>query len=64
MQKWKEHFKNLLGNSPKVNDEPMTKIINYQLYTKLGQFTEEEFKIVLTKLKRRNTLRSIGDQEI
>ena len=38
---WKEHFKNLLGKSPKVTDKPITKIINNQLDIKLGQFTQE-----------------------
>ena len=31
IHKWKEHFKNLLGNSPKVTDNPSTKIITCQL---------------------------------
>ena len=28
MQMGKEHFKNILGNSPKVTDKPNTKMIN------------------------------------
>ena len=47
----KEHFKNLLGKSPKVTDEPITKIMNNQLHITLGQFTEEGLDIV-QKLKR------------
>ena len=47
---WNESFKNLLGNSPKVTDKPITKIIYSQQDTKLGQFIQE-FNIVLTKIK-------------
>ncbi len=39
----------LLGNSPKITDKPTTKIINKQLDTKLGQFTQEELSRELTK---------------
>ena len=52
---WKEHFKNLFGNSPKVTSKPITKIINYQLGIKQGQFTREEFNVVLTKIKNTKT---------
>ena len=41
-QKWKEHFKNLLGNPSKITDKPMEKIINCQLDIKVRQFMEEE----------------------
>ena len=44
----KEYFKNLLGKTPKV-----TKSINYQFDIKLGQITQEEPDIVVTK--RKNT---------
>ena len=50
---WKEHFKNLLGKSPKVTDKPITKIINNQQDIKPGQFTQEEVDIVLTKINNR-----------
>ena len=50
---WKEHFKNLLGKYPKVTDKPIMKIIHNQLDIKLRQFTQEEFDIVLTKIKNR-----------
>ena len=53
IQMWKEHFKNLLGNSPKVTDKPVMKIINNQLDIKLGQFILEEPNLVLTKIKNR-----------
>ena len=47
---WKEHFKNLLGKSPWVTDEPITKIINNQLDIRLRQFTPE-LDVVVRKLK-------------
>ena len=46
IQKWKEHLKNLLGNSLKVTVKPITKIINCQL----GQFREKEQKLKAEKL--------------
>ena len=49
---WKEHFKNLLEKSPKITDEPITKIINNQLDIKLRQFNQEELHVVL-KIKNR-----------
>ena len=49
IQIWKELFKILLRNSPKVTDKPITKIINYQFDIKLEQLTLEEFIVVLTK---------------
>ena len=49
---WKEHFKYLLGKSPKVKDKPITKSINNQLDIKPGQFTQE-LDVVLTKIKSR-----------
>ena len=39
---WKQHFENLLGNPPKVTQEPITRIISKQLDIKLGPFTQEE----------------------
>ena len=50
---WKEHFKNLLGNSPKFADKSIAKIINNQLDIKLGQFTQEGLDVVQTKSKNR-----------
>ena len=50
---WKEHFKNLLEKSSKVTDKPIMKIIKSQLDTKLGQFTQEELDVVLTKIKNK-----------
>ena len=44
IQKWKEYLKNLLGTAPKVNDKPITKIINSQQDIELGQFVEEELE--------------------
>ena len=54
---WKEHFKNLLGNSRKVTNKHLTKIINSQLDIKLGKFTQEE----LRKIKSR---KAAGPSEI
>ena len=50
---WKQHFKNLLGNPPKVTHEPVTRIISKQLDIKLGLFTQEELNSVLRKIKNR-----------
>ena len=50
---WKQHFKNLLGNPPKVTHEPITKIFSKQLDIKLGPFTQEELDSVLRKIKNR-----------
>ena len=53
IQKWKEHLKNFLGNSPKITDKPITKMINSQPDIKLRQLMEEELNIALTKIKNR-----------
>ena len=50
---WKQHFKNLLGNPPKVTHEPITRFISKQLDIKLGPFTQEELDSVLRKIKNR-----------
>ena len=50
---WKQHFKNLLGNPPKVTHEPVTRIISKQLDIKLGPFIQEELNSVLRKIKNR-----------
>ena len=50
---WKQHFENLLGNSPKVTHEPITRIVSMQLDIKLGPFTQEELDSVLRKIKNR-----------
>ena len=50
---WKQHFKNLLGNPPKVTHEPITRIISKQLDIKLGLFMQEELDSVLKKIKNR-----------
>ena len=49
LQKWKEHFKNLPGNPPDINDKHSEKISNIQLDIKLGQFTELELDSVREK---------------
>ena len=48
-----QHFENLLGNSPKVTHETITRIISKKLDIKLGPFTQEELDSVLRKLKNR-----------
>ena len=50
---WEQHFKNLLGNPPKITDEPITRIISKQLDFKLGPFTKEELNSVLRRIKNR-----------
>ena len=50
---WEQHFKNLLGNPPKITDELITRIISKQLDIKLGPFTKEELDSVLKKIKNR-----------
>ena len=50
---WKPHFENLLGNPPRITDEPITRIISKQLGIKLGPFTKEELDSVLRKFKTR-----------
>ena len=50
---WEQHFKNLLGNPPKITDEPITRIISKQLDVKLGPFTKEELDSVLRRIKNR-----------
>ena len=50
---WEQHFKNLLGNPPKITDEAITRNISKQLDIKLGRFTKEELDSVLKKIKNR-----------
>ena len=57
IQLWKQYFKNLLGNPPKVTHEPIMRIISKQLDVKLGQFTPEELNSVLRKIKNRKAAR-------
>ena len=49
---WKQHFKNLRGNPPKVIHEPITRIISKQMDIKLGSFTQE-LDSVLRKIQNR-----------
>ena len=53
---WKEDFKSLLGNSSKVKGELIIKITYNQLDIHLGQFTQEELNVVLTKIKSRKSV--------
>ena len=50
IQMWKEHFKNLLVNSPKVTEKPIKKFFNSKLDIQLRQFTQE-LNVELTKFK-------------
>ena len=50
---WKQHFENLLVNTPKVTHETITRIISKQLDIKVGPFTKEELDSVLRKIKNR-----------
>ena len=50
-----QHFENLLGNSPEVTHEPITRIINKQLDIKLRPFIQEELDSVLRKIKNSNS---------
>ena len=50
---WKQHFENLLGNTPKITHEPITRIISKQLDIKIGPFTQEELNSVLRTIKNR-----------
>ena len=49
----KQHFENLLGNTPEVTHEPITRIISKQLDIKLGPFTQEELDSVLSHILNR-----------
>ena len=46
LEKWKEHFINLLGNPPEITDKA-TKIINIQFDIKREQFTKEKYDVAL-----------------
>ena len=50
---WKEHFKKLLGKSPKVTNKAITKFINNQLDIKQELFTQEKLGVVRRKIKNR-----------
>ena len=50
----KKHLENLLGNPPKVTQEPITRIISKQMDIKQGPFTQEELhseKLEIGKLQ-------------
>ena len=49
---WEQHFKNILGNPPKITDGS-SRIISKQLDIKLGPFTKEELDSVLRRIKNR-----------
>ena len=53
LQKWKEHFQNLLGKAPVIKDQPIQQIIDNELSIEKGPFSEEELETVLKKLKNK-----------
>ena len=53
LNKWKEHFENLLGKAPNVSDNEIETIIDQPLNIKLGNFTEAELVEVLKKTKNK-----------
>ena len=58
---WKQHFENLLGNTPKVTHEPINRIISKELDNKIGPFTQEDLDSVLRKIRNR---KAAGQDEI
>ena len=50
LNKWRTHFQNLLGNTPLTIDIPIQQI-HQRLNIKLGEFTMDELKRPLSKLK-------------
>ena len=58
---WKEHFKNLLGKSPKVTDKLITKIIINQLDIKLKRLLKKNSTEHQEKIKNR---KAVGLDEI
>ena len=52
LQKWKEYFKNLLGNLSEITDKITAEITNGQSDIKLGHF-EDEFDALLKTNKSR-----------
>ena len=53
IQTWKEHSMNLLGNSPTVTENPITKIINHKQDITLGQFAEQNNPVKTNHIKAR-----------
>ena len=49
----KKHFKNLVGNHPKVTHEPIMRNIGKQLHIKLGQFTQELVLVLRKNMNRK-----------
>ena len=58
---WKQDFKNLLGNPPKVTHEPIMSIMSKQLDIKLGLFMQQELDSVQRKIRNR---KAVGLDEI
>ena len=62
--KWKEHFKNLLENTPEITDKQIQKNNYEQLDVKLGQFTVKELDAVLKKNEKLKSCRKILPQNL
>ena len=53
LQKWKEHFRDLLRKYSEIIDKPSEEIIHDQLDIKFGRFTVDEFNIFPKAIKSR-----------
>lgn len=53
LNKWKWHFKDLLGKEPFVSDTPIQINCENELAVKMGPFNECELAMVLKKLKKK-----------
>ena len=53
LNKWMNHFQNLLGKSLIVSDSTIKKVIEHELEKKTGPFNELELDLVLNKLKNK-----------
>ena len=53
LNKWMNHFQNLLGKSLIVSDSTIKKVVEHELEKKTGPFNELELDLVLNKLKNK-----------
>ena len=49
--KWENHFKNLLGTLPAINDQPIQRVIQHELPIKKGPFSMDEIDKALQSTK-------------
>jgi exonuclease III len=52
LEKWKQHFQNLLGKTPTVNTQQTQRIIEEQLDIRTGLFTMDELHTTKKQIKR------------